>query len=300
MILPLKRCNHESIFLGRSDASNLIFPTGITLIEILVVMAIFALLIALLLPSVEQSRESARLTQCRYQLKQLGLGLHNYHEEHQCLPPGSIAGAMTNTSSQPAGWGWGTYILPHVEQVALYSQLRFEELNTSPYNRDFLKQSFALFRCPSATSPRSILVTLPLEYSDVEIASGTYVGNEYLLDHMSSVRFRDVLDGLSSTILLGEFEFVPENDPYSTTAAWCGTIAYPGGYLNNSIISRVASRYMLLNRLQGGGIGFFSEHIAGANFAFADGSVHYISENIDPLVYEAYGTMAGGEHIPEP
>ncbi len=92
-----------------------------TLIELLVVIAIIAVLIALLLPAVQQARESARRTQCKNQLKQLGLALHNYHDTFiTTLPPGYIysnagGGALNN------GWGWGTMILPYIDQAPLYN-----------------------------------------------------------------------------------------------------------------------------------------------------------------------------------
>jgi prepilin-type N-terminal cleavage/methylation domain-containing protein len=97
-----------------------------TLIELLVVIAIIAVLIALLLPAVQQARESARRTQCKNQLKQLGLALHNYHDTFiTTMPPGyvyqsgpSTAGTATGMNN---GWGWGTMILPYIDQAPLYN-----------------------------------------------------------------------------------------------------------------------------------------------------------------------------------
>jgi prepilin-type N-terminal cleavage/methylation domain-containing protein len=93
---------------------------GFTLIELLVVIAIIAILIALLLPAVQQAREAARRTQCRNNLKQLGLALHNYHDNYQMFPPG-------NVSSSVGGWGasWYMRILPFVDQAPLYNRLTF-------------------------------------------------------------------------------------------------------------------------------------------------------------------------------
>ncbi len=93
---------------------------GFTLIELLVVIAIIAILIALLLPAVQQAREAARRTQCKNNLKQIGLGLHNYHDIYNTLPPGGLASSV-------GGWGmsWYMRILPQIDQAPLYSQLTF-------------------------------------------------------------------------------------------------------------------------------------------------------------------------------
>ncbi|MEZ6124220.1 MAG: DUF1559 domain-containing protein [Planctomycetaceae bacterium] len=98
---------------------------GFTLIELLVVIAIIAILIALLLPAVQQAREAARRTQCKNNLKQLGLALHNYHDVHNCFLTGwwdrwSATGANVGNDGH---WGWGTYLLPYMDQAPLYNQL---------------------------------------------------------------------------------------------------------------------------------------------------------------------------------
>src|SRR6187401_2658539 len=87
---------------------------GFTLIELLVVIAIIAILIALLLPAVQQAREAARRSQCKNNLKQIGIALHNYHDTFNALPPGWV---QTNR------WGWGTMVLPGLDQAPLYNSL---------------------------------------------------------------------------------------------------------------------------------------------------------------------------------
>jgi len=89
---------------------------GFTLIELLVVIAIIAILIALLLPAVQQAREAARRSQCKNNMKQIGLAIHNYHDSHLKFPPGYIT---TNH------WGWGTMLLPGMDQANIYNLFNF-------------------------------------------------------------------------------------------------------------------------------------------------------------------------------
>lgn len=97
---------------------------GFTLIELLVVIAIIAILIALLLPAVQQAREAARRTQCKNNLKQIGLAMHNYHDIFNTLPPGYISRFPNVIVSGEQGlYSWGAMILPQVEQANLYSVL---------------------------------------------------------------------------------------------------------------------------------------------------------------------------------
>src|SRR5690554_1438742 len=96
------------------------YRSAFTLIELLVVIAIIAVLIALLLPAVQQAREAARRSQCKNNLKQIGLALHNYHDIYNTLPPGVVHKAGGLNTAGLADYGWGTFILPQLEQTALF------------------------------------------------------------------------------------------------------------------------------------------------------------------------------------
>src|SRR5690242_14448588 len=105
---------------------------GFTLIELLVVIAIIGVLVALLLPAVQQAREAARRSQCKNNLKQMGLAMHNYHDTNNSFPPGYLGypaasglgcSAIFNTSPYAQGWGWSVYLLPNLDQANLYNAL---------------------------------------------------------------------------------------------------------------------------------------------------------------------------------
>ena len=132
---------------------------GFTLIELLVVIAIIAILIALLLPAVQQAREAARRTQCRNNLKQIGLGLHNYHESYNTFPPGYVAKIPNlQTSSERGMWAWGMLILPQIDQAPLYNTLGggttwLDVVVATAAGRSALQTPLTVFRCPSDTGP---------------------------------------------------------------------------------------------------------------------------------------------------
>ena len=135
---------------------------GFTLIELLVVIAIIAVLVALLLPAVQQAREAARRTQCRNNLKQIGLALHNYHETHQVFPPayvGSIGVSGTasgvsfpdDNSNGPSGFAWGTLLLPQLDNAPLYNKLNLSLPCWDPVNLPLASTKLQAFLCPSCS-----------------------------------------------------------------------------------------------------------------------------------------------------
>ena len=136
---------------------------GFTLVELLVTISIVGVLASLLLPAVQQAREAARQMQCKNNLKQLGLALHNYHGAYSVFPAGYYSHA-TSDGSGPAsakidpvtwdaapGWGWGSSLLPYLEQENLASSLTFAAPIWAPVNADLVSTKLPVFLCPSST-----------------------------------------------------------------------------------------------------------------------------------------------------
>lgn len=136
-----------------------------TLIELLVVTAVIAVLVALLVPAVQQAREAARRTQCRNNLKQLGLALHHYHDAHRVFPPGFISQQGWLGASNRNQFGWGVMVLPYLEQTNLYSRFNFDRPNWDESigigslmenNRKLSATKLSVFRCASDIAPDTI------------------------------------------------------------------------------------------------------------------------------------------------
>lgn len=138
---------------------------GFTLIELLVVIAIIAILIALLLPAVQQAREAARRTQCKNNLKQIGIALHNYHDIYGQFPIGAQDCIASNCPEGPGDYemyGWGAAILPQIDQAPLYNQLQIGDLHMHDVLEDtnlrpLLQTSIPGFICPSDPSPSHLM-----------------------------------------------------------------------------------------------------------------------------------------------
>lgn len=290
---------------------------GFTLVELLVVIAIIAILIALLLPAVQQAREAARRTQCKNNLKQLALACHNYHDVYTKFPPGWICvdGTVQHPHDGTSGAGWGTMILPFLDQTPLYESFNPNLQIHDPANLPFIQAKLSAMECPSDPKPdvwtiveestgdplaelpttNYIGVFGPEELDGCENPAGTApvsnVGQCVGLGpfyHNSSVAIRDITDGTSNTIFLGERLTDPQLEWFST---WSGMV--PEG--EEAFQRILGSADHVPNDPAGHLDDFSSRHTGGAQFALGDGSVRFISENVDVGLYQGLSTINGGE-----
>jgi prepilin-type N-terminal cleavage/methylation domain-containing protein len=181
-----------------------------TLIELLVVIAIIAVLIGLLLPAVQKAREASSRIRCANNLKQLGLALHDYHDNNGSFPPGIVADTSDTRTGKHSGL---VYLLPYIEQQSLYGRYDFASSWTAPGNLAVAQVRVATFLCPSA--PNDVpddggVPGAPTDYAFCKgaqaylSASGAIQPGSGLFDVNSRRRFADILDGTSQTFAMGE------------------------------------------------------------------------------------------------
>jgi prepilin-type N-terminal cleavage/methylation domain-containing protein/prepilin-type processing-associated H-X9-DG protein len=324
---------------------------GFTLVELLVVIAIIGILVGLLLPAVQAAREAARRMQCWNNLKQIGLGLHNYHDVYKKFPFGNYLDKsfLATNPSHPtlnSQWSWSIMLLPYIEQSPMFNQLNvgpntFEFCANDPARLAMLKTPLPAFICPSdleagVNRNRPFLMKgggglcngMRLTV-DTEFAKSNYMGcngnddNDGIFDSGSNrqIGFRDITDGTSNTIIVGERRSRRYVNQSVNTGPWAGVWA--GQELSCTGITNVwcllgKTEYQMNSgkHREGAGsttasdeplIAFGSEHTGGANFVLADGSVRFISDSIqwndDPTgtndkgTYHLLGSMADGQVV---
>jgi prepilin-type N-terminal cleavage/methylation domain-containing protein len=312
-----------------------------TLIELLVVIAIIAILIALLLPAVQQAREAARRTQCKNNLKQLGLALHNYHDTFSKLP------SNTGRRNAAGGWevccdngaGYMVFLLPFFDQAPLYNSINFgagaaapDGLNNKyPLNSTgptpYYSVPLPMLRCPSEPTASNIACSNYAYNQGPQTACSvngcSLYGNAALYPTVSfgscnqmdanpdnvkgvhsnqgySARFRDITDGLSNTIFMGETRLDCSDHSVQSWAAvntqWMGTTA-PINFNTCPGTPGYASTPCNYNNEWITSMGFKSRHVGGAQVLLGDGTVRFLSENIDYVTYQRLGARADGNTV---
>lgn len=288
-------------------------PRGFTLIELLVVIAIIAILIALLLPAVQQAREAARRTQCKNNLMQLSLALQNYEMAFEVLPAG-VYNSTGPIKNEPVGYhmGWLAGLMPFLDQQNMYRAIDFKQSVYAPVNQLVRRAQIPVLRCPS--DPKDSR-TRSVAEDNIQLYQTNYaacynsvdapinVDNTGVMFLNSSITYDQITDGSSNTIFIGEqlFDKTDLGWMSGTRASLRNTGSFNRDLLKKQYSSPNDSDEEKENQpaidplLKVGGFG--SYHVGGANFALGDGSVRFISENIDAALFEQLGNRADGKLI---
>jgi prepilin-type N-terminal cleavage/methylation domain-containing protein len=270
------------------------FRFAFTLIELLVVIAIIAILIALLVPAVQKVREAAARTQCANNLKQIGLACHSYHDTYKKLPQGWVT-VQNNLPGR--GWAWGTLILPYIEQAPLYKQLNpiLSPPTNAPLSSNPLAQTpIPIFMCPSDANSNVLNVWFDNYSKSNYVCNRALFGpgdgyNGWANGQPFNMTLVGITDGTSNTIMIGE------RDTYQTFGAIWIAHAYGADASTASFEGR-PGRGMNVPYQQGGPfpppsnitcwpyaqrLEWSSLHTGVVGFAFADASVHFITQSVD-------------------
>jgi prepilin-type N-terminal cleavage/methylation domain-containing protein len=310
---------------------------GFTLIELLVVIAIIAILIALLLPAVQQAREAARRTQCKNNLHQLGIAMHNYHDSLNVLPPG-LGGSEFSPHAR---------ILPYIDQTPLFNSIDFNKLPDVAPNLEEWAMNIPAFLCPSNTDklPGNVggrnnywtstgtTVLNGLPSTDPAHPNYNWPMPDGVFHNGSKVRFRDITDGTSNTAMMSEKmtgdgsngissprtdTYQPGTYPANAQEAYTFCMAVDVNDLSKQGISNIGvpwilgdndSTYYYHTQPPNGRSCRYppsrmasaanSEHIGGVHLLLCDGAVRFVSSNIDLPLWRAIGSRNGGEVVGE-
>lgn len=346
--------------------------TGFTLVELLVAIAIIGVLIAMLLPAVQQAREVARRMQCINHLRQLGLAHHNYEAANRVYPAGYLSRSLTSpapatrdpqTWDAPPGWGWGAALLAHLEQTTIDGAIDRDVPLWAAEYRTLVSTTLPVFLCPSATGASEPVIVSNEDGSPLDMGSGPielgrshyvashgqescwgecgatasgpvfeniYTAETKIVVHHgdaslvadgpfyrnSKTRVSDVTDGLSNTIFLGE------HSSQLSEKTWVGVV--PGAFTHPQFTTPengpdAAATLVLVHAGPSGGeldiTGFpiihpvnfptfhvgqmYSEHPGGGNICLGDGSVRFISEDIDLILFAELSSIDEGELLEE-
>jgi prepilin-type N-terminal cleavage/methylation domain-containing protein/prepilin-type processing-associated H-X9-DG protein len=309
---------------------------GFTLIELLIVVGVLAILIGLLLPAAQKVREAAARAKCQNNLKQIGLALQLYHDKAHAFPSGYIFGSGPFLSMldiepsifnwvpptkkpppQSPGWGWAALILPEIEQRNLAQQIDYKLPVESPSMLAQRTTKLSLYTCPSDADTGVFMVLTTKKKKLTRAATNSYAacfGEEGLINtkpdngngvffRNSRVAIRDITDGTSSTLAVGERCARFTQTPWAGVMTAGSTQTTPGAPVYQSVIEWAPPMALArigfkpLNSPYSEPYDFFSPHGNVVHFVFADGSVHPLSTTTSVPVLQALATRAGGESI---
>jgi len=310
---------------------------GFTLIELLVVIAIIAILIALLLPAVQQAREAARRMQCKNNLKQIGLALHNYESSFTVFPPSStspngygpwyLAFGTPITDPKMHLHSFASLILPYIDQANTYNAIDYNQSALAPVNQLIASQIFPFYRCPSYSGKDfsgDTLYTSVVGYNRFAIRNYVALGAVSVAELAPGAKptgilypgsrtgFRDITDGTSNTVMLVETRDEDamvwiDGAGASIMSRWVDPTAFAPPFFGGATNGINYTPYFSggfppgppLNNPLNYLYGPSSRHVGGAHHLLGDGAVRFISQNINVLTYDALVTRAGGEVVGE-
>jgi prepilin-type processing-associated H-X9-DG protein len=270
------------------------------LIELLVVMSIIGTLVAMLLPALQSAREVARRTTCLNNMAQLGLALHDYEYHHETLPPGvtNPDGPIRN-EAQGVHVGWIVKILPYIDERAVFQRFDQAAGAYAAANSEALAAWIPLLLCPAASDtgrPENDVQRSSYAGCHHDVEAPIHEDNHGLLFLNSAVRYSDIFDGSSKTILLGEVLMHQNSLGWAsgTRATLRNTGSFEQGGLPGAKAQEADGDPLYVG-------GFGSPHTGNlTNFAFADGSIRRISRDIDAKVFSLLGHRADEEIIKDP
>jgi len=266
---------------------------GLTILELLVTTSILSTLAALLLPAIGAAREAACRVECTNHLRQIGLALHHYDDVHRSLPA-----AWTNSSASQSVFGWGTALLPFLEQQPLSTTIDRSACLGDSTLKDARETSLRVFLCPSDTPPR--LFSLPDSRSGADtmwVATSSYVGvygtdepddirptppGDGTFINARPVRLAEIRRGLSNTVVVGERSVAMFH------SAWVGF-----DRRDDDAECRILGAAMEgPNCAQCDECEFSSRHAGVTSFVFGDGHVRGISDSVDRTTYQQMARRA--------
>ena len=297
---------------------------GLTLIEVLVVFSVIGVLMALIIPAVQAARESARKTQCKNNLRQIGLALQTYHDLHQQFP---INYGNGNYDATNTGASWLQQILPQIDQSNLHAKIQFGKPVADLENEQVAKTPVALYLCPSDSPGNGVLGNRANVGSELAVTnykacagsnwawgkfspssspSGRFKSDTDGLEHGNgiiprggggvpvSTRIGQIRDGLGQTIAIGEA--VPGWTRHTWWYWFNASTATCAIELNHGIPADALTEP---DDAWHDNYSFMSRHAGGGHFGMVDGSVRFVSEDIDLTVYRNLATIDGGEVVGE-
>lgn len=270
-----------------------------TLVELLVVIAIIGILVGLLLPAVQQIREAARRASCANNLAQLGIAAHNHEFSVEHFPPGVLdaAGGPILSLEQGQHVSWAVFLLPYIEQFGIANHFDIEQGAYAPVNSAARAMEIPTYLCPSSPIIKTAAVAGSSNYAGCHSGVETAIDadNNGLLFLNSKIRFGDIADGSSNTILFGEFEPGPGGLGW---ASGTRSTLRNASELTSGIYRRwkrdlqaaIAEKEKDPTYVGG----FSSKHAGGAQVCLANGAVLFLFDSIDPKLLEHLGDRADG------